>query len=84
MTKGANGNGLARTAAPQLNADEQWKKDAERIKQGIKAHTELMPLEAFLKQEEKTLATIKENSQSAHDFLVKGADAARAVLKKAA
>lgn len=80
----SNGNGQARTAAPQHNADEPWKKDAERIKQGIKAHTELMPLEAFLKQEEKTLATIKENSPSAHDFLVKGADAARAVLKKAA
>ena len=79
----SNGNG-ARTAAPAHNADEQWKKDAERIKQGIKAQTELMQLEAFLKQEEKTLATIKENSQFAHDFLVKGADAARAVLKKAA
>lgn len=75
-----NGNGAARQAAPADNADAPWKQDAERIKQALRNADSVAAVDNIIKAQTKALATIKENSQSAYEFLMNGAEKRKAEL----
>lgn len=73
----------SRQAAPANNADAEWKADAERIKVAIDNAPTVPDVNNVIKAQTKALATIKENSQTAYEFLIDRAEKRRGVLAQA-
>lgn len=76
--------GQARTAAPQNNADADWKKDAERIKKEILLSSSVATLDQFIRSETAALETIKKHSETAYSHLMKCSNQRTAELSQAA